>query len=197
MDLARFYAAEFDRHEAALRAARQALRAPFCQLVEACVASLAAGGRLFFFGNGGSAGDAQHLASELCVRYARDRPAIAALALAADASALTAAGNDLGFERVFARQLEALGRPGDVALGLTTSGRSANVLAALRYARGHGMVAAALAGRDGGDLAGLACPLLIVPDRATARIQEMHLLLGQMLCAAIEIELGLVAEAAP
>lgn len=197
MDLARFYAAEFDRHEAALRATRQALRAPFCRLVEACVGSLKAGGRLFFFGNGGSAGDAQHLASELSVRYARDRPAIAALALAADAPALTAAGNDLGFERVFARQLEALGRPGDVALGLTTSGRSANVLAALRFARDHGMVAAALAGRDGGDLAGLAQPLLIVPDRATARIQEMHLLLGQMLCAAIEIELGLVAEAAP
>lgn len=197
MDIARFYAAEFDRHEAALRASRQALMEPFCRLVQVCVHSLRGGGTLFLFGNGGSAGDAQHLAGELSVRYARNRRAIAALALASDAAALTAAGNDLGFARVFARQLEALGRPGDVALGLTTSGKSANVLAALCHARDNGMVAAALAGRDGGSLPGLADPLLIVPDTATARIQEMHLLLGQMLCAAIEIELGCVPEAAP
>ena len=144
-----------------------------------------------FFGNGGSAADAQHLAAELTIRYKKNRPAIAALALTTDTSALTAAGNDLGFEMVFARQLEALGRPGDVAIAISTSGKSANVIAGLRQARAMGLVTVAFGGKGGGDMAGLADHLLAVPSAVTARVQEMHITLGQMLCAALEIELGL------
>jgi D-sedoheptulose 7-phosphate isomerase len=150
-----------------------------------------------FFGNGGSAADAQHLATELAERYVGNRAAIAAIALTTDSSALTAIGNDLGFERLFSRQIEALGRPGDVAIGISPSGRSANVKLALRQARDMGLQATALTGASGGELAGLADPLLMVPSSTTARIQEMHILLGQMLCGAVEIELGLAAEPAP
>jgi D-sedoheptulose 7-phosphate isomerase len=146
-----------------------------------------------FFGNGGSAADAQHLATELTVRYKRDRAPIAAIALTTDSSALTAIGNDLGFEQLFARQITALGRAGDVAIGISTSGRSANVLRGLEAARALGIVAAGFGGGDGGAMKGLADPLLLVPSPTTARIQEMHILLGQMLCGALEIELGLVA----
>ena len=145
-----------------------------------------------FFGNGGSASDAQHLATELTVRYIQDRPAIAAIALTTDGSALTAAGNDLGFDKLFSRQIEALGRPGDVAIGMSTSGRSPNVIEGLKMARQKGLVAAGLTGRAGGDMADLANPLLKVPHDAAARIQEMHITIGQALCGAIEIQLGLV-----
>ena len=148
-----------------------------------------------FFGNGGSAADAQHLATELTVRYKTDRAAIAALALTTDTSALTAAGNDLGFEQIFARQIEALGRPGDVAIAISTSGKSPNIIAALRQAKTMKLVTAALAGKGGGDLPGLADHLLVVPSDVTARIQEMHITLGQMLCGAMEIELGLAKAA--
>jgi D-sedoheptulose 7-phosphate isomerase len=125
------------------------------------------------------------------VRYKANRKAIAAVALTTDSSALTAIGNDLGFDELFARQVEALGRRGDVAIGITTSGKSANVTKALKQAKAMGIVPAALSGKGGGDLVGLASPLLIVPSDTTARIQEMHITLGQMLCGAIEIELGL------
>ncbi len=144
-----------------------------------------------FFGNGGSSADAQHLAAELTVRYAAPRPALAAVALAADAPSLTATANDYAFEEVFARQIRALGRPGDAAVAISTSGRSASVIAGLRAAREMGLGAAALGGRDGGELNGLADPLLIVPASSTARIQEMHIVLGHMLCAALEREPGL------
>jgi len=160
-------------------------------MVDLCAASLRAGGKLLFFGNGGSAADAQHLATELTVRYKSDRKAIAALALTTDTSALTAIGNDFGFEQLFARQIEAVGRPGDVAIAITTSGKSPNILLALRKARALGLAATALAGKGGGELFGLADPLLVVPSQTTARIQEMHITLGQMLCGALEIELGL------
>jgi D-sedoheptulose 7-phosphate isomerase len=145
-----------------------------------------------FFGNGGSAADAQHLATELTVRYKSDRAPIAAIALTTDGSALTAIGNDLGFEALFARQIRALGRAGDVALGISTSGKSRNVILALEAAREMGLAATGFSGGDGGDMNGLAEPLLRVPSTTTARIQEMHILLGQMLCGALEHELGLV-----
>ncbi|MFO1189605.1 MAG: D-sedoheptulose 7-phosphate isomerase [Alphaproteobacteria bacterium] len=153
---------------------------------------LRSGGKLLLFGNGGSAADAQHIATELTVRYVRDRALIAAIALTTDTSALTAIGNDLGFDQLFARQVLALGRRGDLAIGISTSGRSANVIRALGVARAQGLGTAAFSGGDGGQLAGLADPLLIVPSTRTARIQEMHITLGQMLCGALERELGLV-----
>jgi D-sedoheptulose 7-phosphate isomerase len=192
-DLDRFFAAEFDEHAAVVRATRDALASEFRKLVAASVACIKGGGKLLFFGNGGSAGDAQHLATELAVRYVKDRAPIAAIALTTDTSALTAIGNDLGFERLFARQIEAIGRRGDLAIGITTSGKSPNVVAGLKSAKAMGLTAAALTGRDGGAVKGLANPCLIVPSQTTARIQEMHILLGQMLCGALESELGLVS----
>jgi D-sedoheptulose 7-phosphate isomerase len=194
VDLDRFFDAEFDEHAAVVAATRKALAHDFARLVEACVECLAGGGKLLFFGNGGSAADAQHLATELTVRYIRDRKAIAAIALTTDSSALTAIGNDLGFEQLFSRQIEALGRPGDVAIGITTSGTSLNVVRALETAKAMGLTAAALTGKGGGTVKGLAAPCLIVPSSTTARIQEMHILLGQMLCGAIERRLGLVPD---
>jgi len=133
-----------------------------------------AGRTVLVFGNGGSATDAQHFVAELVVRYTRTRRAIAALALTSDGAVLTAAGNDLGFDAVFARQIEALGRPGDVAVGITTSGRSANVTRALQAAKAQGLVTIALTGRGGGDTVGLADVVVNVPSDVTARIQEVH-----------------------
>jgi D-sedoheptulose 7-phosphate isomerase len=183
---------EFEEHQEVAAATRAALGPAFRRMLDAWLVCIRGGGKIMFFGNGGSAGDAQHLATELTIRYAKDRKALAGLALTTDSSALTAAGNDLGFECIFARQIEALGRHGDLALGITTSGRSPNVILALETAKRMGIVAAALGGGDGGKLPGLADPLLIVPTKVTARIQEMHIALGQMLCAGLEQELKLV-----
>jgi len=193
LDLTAFFKAEFAEHHDVARRTEAALSNAFAGLVTACVTSIRAGGKLMFFGNGGSAGDAQHLATELTIRYKNNRAPIAALALTTDSSALTAAGNDLGFEQIFARQIAALGKAGDVAIAISTSGKSPNVIAALRQARTMRLVTAALGGKGGGDMAGLADHLLVVPSDTTARIQEMHIILGQMLCGALEIELGLTA----
>ena len=192
MDINSFYQAEFAEHQQVAKATLAACEREFARLVAAAVAAIRGGGKILLFGNGGSAGDAQHIATELTVRYVRDRHPIAAVALTTDSSALTAIGNDLGFDQLFARQLRALGRAGDLAIGISTSGKSPNVILALEAARELGLTAAALSGNDGGKLKGLADPLLIVPSRTTARIQEMHILLGQMMCGALEQELGLV-----
>lgn len=193
MDVAAFWKAEFAEHHETARRTEAALADGFAGLLAACVKSLRAGGKLMFFGNGGSAADCQHLATELTIRYKKDRAAIAAIALTTDTSALTAGGNDLGFEQIFARQIEALGKPGDVAIGISTSGKSPNVLAALKRAKALGLVTVAFGGKDGGDLRSAAEHVLVVPCDTTARIQEMHIAIGQMLCGAIEIELGLVS----
>jgi D-sedoheptulose 7-phosphate isomerase len=193
VDLAVFFKAEFSEHHDVARRTEAALFDAFAALVAACVKSIRGGGKLMLFGNGGSAGDAQHLATELTIRYKSDRAAIAAIALTTDTSALTAAGNDLGFDKIFARQIEALGKPGDVAIAISTSGKSPNVIAALRQAKAMRLITAGLGGKGGGDMVGLADHLLVVPSDTTARIQEMHIALGQMLCGALEIELGLVA----
>ncbi len=192
MQMERHFDAPLDEHADVLAATKSLLRQNFAAMLQAWVDTINAGGKIMFFGNGGSAADAQHLATELTVRYSRDRRAIAAIALTTDSSALTAAGNDLGFEQIFARQIEALGKPGDLALGISTSGRSPNVIAALQTARTMGLRATAFGGGDGGKLKSVADPVLIVPSSTTGRIQEMHITLGQMLCAALEIELGLV-----
>jgi len=192
IDIDRFFSTEMTEHAEVAVATGASLGPVFCRLVNCCRRSIEGGGTIFFFGNGGSAADAQHLATELTVRYRQDRPPIAALALTTDGSALTAAGNDLGFDEIFARQLQALAKKGDVALAMTTSGRSPNVLRALEAAKGIGMVAAAFGGKGGGALNTLADPLLIVPSETTARIQEMHLTLGQILCGALEKSLRLV-----
>ncbi len=192
IDLDAFFKAEFAEHQSVAAASAAALAEPFGRLVDCGVRAIRGGGKVLLFGNGGSAADAQHLATELTIRYIRDREPIAAIALTTDTSALTAAGNDLGFDQVFARQIRALGRPGDLALGISTSGKSPNVIRGLEAARDMGLAAAALSGGDGGDLTGLADPLLVVPSATSARIQEMHITLGQMFCGALERALGLV-----
>ena len=146
----------------------------------------AAGGKLLVFGNGGSAADAQHLAAELVNRFQRERTAIAAVALTTDASILTSVANDYSFDRVFVRQIEALGRPGDVALGITTSGDSANVVKALEAAKSKGLKTIALTGRDGGAAGKLADVHVNVPDTSTARVQEVHATLIHAMCELIE-----------
>ena len=192
MDLDAYYSSEFAEHEKVAQATRALLKEPFRRLVRACVESVGAGGKILLFGNGGSAADCQHIATELTVRYVKDREPIAAIALTTDTSALTAIANDWSFDELFARQIAALGRKGDVAIGISTSGKSENVVRGLKKAKEIGLVAAGLGGRDGGRMKGLADPLLVVPSETTARIQEMHITLGQMLCGALERELGLI-----
>ncbi|MFQ5765495.1 MAG: SIS domain-containing protein, partial [Rhodospirillales bacterium] len=179
-------------HHAVMDATRAALAEPFSRLVAVCAKAVGGGGKLMFFGNGGSAADCQHLATELTVRYIADRDPIAAIALTTDTSALTAISNDWSFDELFSRQIEALGRPGDVAIGISTSGESENVIRGLEKAKALGVHAAGFGGKGGGRMKGLADPLLVVPSDTTARIQEMHITLGQMLCGALERELGLV-----
>jgi D-sedoheptulose 7-phosphate isomerase len=147
---------------------------------------LRAGGKILVFGNGGSASDAQHFACELVGRFTRDRPGMAALALTTDPSVMTAVGNDFGFAEVFRRQIEAHGRPGDVAVGITTSGRSPNVVEALRLARDKGLLTVGLTGGGGGRLGGLVHYLIDVPHEQTPRIQEVHAMVVHVLCQVIE-----------
>ena len=155
----------------------------------AVAAALANGGTLLVFGNGGSASDAQHVASELVNRFQRERTALAAVALTADTSVLTSIGNDYGFERVFARQIEALGRPGDVAFGISTSGASTNVLTALDTAKARGLTTMAFTGRDGGAIGRTAAIHVNVPCSVTARVQEVHRTLLHIVCDLVERQL--------
>ena len=148
--------------------------------------ALRAGGKVLVFGNGGSAADAQHFAAELVGRYVKNRPAWPAIALTTDTSILTAVANDFGFETVFRRQVEALGRPGDVAIGISTSGRSANVVQAIDRAREMQLVTVGMTGNGGGALAGLVDYLIDVPHAATPRIQEVHALAVHLICAIVE-----------
>lgn len=150
------------------------------------VRALREGGKVLFFGNGGSAADAQHLAAELAGRFQRDRRALAGLALTANTSSLTAIANDYSFDQIFARQLESLGTRGDVAIAISTSGNSPNVLCGVEAARRRGMVTLALTGRSGGRLRQLVDHCLSIPSDDTARIQEAHMLTGHILCELVE-----------
>jgi D-sedoheptulose 7-phosphate isomerase len=191
-DLEGFLRAEASEHREAFESLMRGLDKPFSQTLSIWESCIRRGGKLLIFGNGGSASDAQHIAAECVIRYHSDRPAIAAIALTTDTSALTAGSNDLGFEHIFSRQLEALGRPGDVAVGISTSGRSRNVLNGLREARSRQLQTVGLIGGDGGEMRALCDAAIVVPSSITARIQEMHILIGHMLCKALETRLGLV-----
>lgn len=153
-------------------------------------AALSSGNKVMFCGNGGSAADSQHLAAELTGRFVKDRPPLAAIALSTDSSALTCIANDYSFADVFVRQVQALGRPGDCLVGISTSGNSENVLRAFRMARDMGVTTIGLLGRDGGMLKPLSDAAIIVPSHTTARIQEAHILIGHTLCGLIEQDLG-------
>src|SRR5262245_35058108 len=180
--LATLLAREADEHRTAFESLLIGLQQPFAKVLSIWESAISRGGKLLMFGNGGSAGDAQHIAAELIVRYKESRKAIAAVALTADTLTLTAAANDLGYDFVFSRQIEALGRPGDVAVGISTSGRSPNVLAALREARARNLLTTGLIGAGGGEMQALCDASVLVPSTTTARVQEMHLFVAHLLC---------------
>ena len=159
---------------------------PVTEAAAAIIESLRQDGQLFTFGNGGSAADAQHVASELVGRFLRERRSLPAVALTTDGSILTSVANDYSFERVFARQLEALGRSGDVALGISTSGTSPNVVAAFETARARGLRTIALTGRDGGAIGRLVDIHINVPSDSTPRVQEVHRTLLHVICDLVE-----------
>jgi D-sedoheptulose 7-phosphate isomerase len=152
----------------------------------ACIDCLQNGGKILLAGNGGSAADAQHIAGEFVSRFAFDRPGLAAIALTTDTSILTAIGNDYGYEKLFARQVQALGQKGDVFIGYTTSGKSPNILLALQEARSQGLICIGLTGNRGGPIRELCDYLLEVPSADTPKIQEGHLVLGHILCGLVE-----------
>jgi D-sedoheptulose 7-phosphate isomerase len=156
------------------------------QAAECVTASLRSGGKLILFGNGGSAGDAQHIAAELVGRFERERRALPAIALTANSSALTAIGNDYDYSKVFSRQVEAWAQPGDVVIGITTSGNSPNVLEGVAAAKSKGAKTIGLTGEKGGKLASKVDLCLKVPSSNTARIQESHIMIGHILCLLIE-----------
>jgi D-sedoheptulose 7-phosphate isomerase len=156
---------------------------------QACLRCLRAGGKLLLVGNGGSAADAQHIAGEFVSRFAYDRPGLAAVALTTDTSILTAIGNDYGYELLFARQVRALGRAGDLLLGYSTSGRSPNILRAFEAAREVGLVTVGFTGNRGGPMRDLCDHLLAVPSADTPKIQEGHLVLGHIFCGLVEAEM--------
>ena len=163
-----------------------ALQSKLIKASEATAAALKSGHKLMVAGNGGSAADAQHLVAEFVSRLVDDRPAMRAVALTTDSSILTAVGNDYGFEQVFSRQIQALGRPGDVAIGISTSGHSPNVIAAMREARKKGLKSIGLAGKDGGALAKCVDIPITIVSQNTARIQECHITVGHLICELAE-----------
>src|SRR6185503_8719137 len=191
VNAAEYLEAEIAEHTAVAARTRESMATEFPRLVAACVQALRSGHKLLLFGNGGAAAAAQHIATELVVRYNRDsghRRPMAAIALTTDTSAITAIGNDFGFDDLFARQVEALCLAGDVAIGISTSGSSENVIRGLRTAKAAGAVTVAFTGDGGGRLAGQVDRSIFIPSKATARIQEMHLMLGHVLCALLEQE---------
>lgn len=170
----------------------ESLNEPVVRAAAIITESLRNGGKLLLCGNGGSAADCQHIAAEFTGRFIKDRPPISAISLTTDTSALTCIGNDYSFNEIFSRQVSALGRSGDILLGITTSGNSGNVLAAVEVAHALGIQTIGLLGRDGGKALNLCKHSIVVPSDVTARIQEAHILIGHTICGIVEKELGLV-----
>lgn len=170
----------------AAMSADEALLAAVDQAADACIQCLREGGKLLLAGNGGSAADAQHIAGEFVSRFAFDRPGLSAIALTTDTSILTAIGNDYGYEKLFARQVQAHGQKGDIFIGYSTSGKSLNVLRAFEEARSRGLLCIGLTGNRGGPMRQLCDHLLEVPSGDTPKIQEGHLVLGHILCGLVE-----------
>jgi D-sedoheptulose 7-phosphate isomerase len=175
-------------HMQTLQLVRQTLGPQIEDMAVRLTDVLRRGGKVLICGNGGSAADAQHFAAELVGRFEQERTGLPAIALTTDSSCLTAIGNDYGFERIFSRQVEALAGEKDLVIGISTSGHSQNVLAALQAARQRGCVTVGLTGRDGGSIAAMVDCSLVVPTQRTARIQEMHLLIIHILCELIDAE---------
>jgi D-sedoheptulose 7-phosphate isomerase len=178
----------FDEHSRLQREFLKHNTEMLARVAEVLLHAFRKGRTVYFFGNGGSAADAQHLAAEFVNRFRLDRRALPALALTVDTSVLTSIANDFGYERVFARQIEAFGRPDDVAVGLSTSGASPNVIAGVRLARQQGLVTVGFSGGDGGALLRETDHCIVVPSKTTARVQEMHIIAGHAICDIVEQE---------
>ena len=187
----KFFLSQIKEHIDVANVCKNSLLPSFKSCLKICLLSLKKKKKLIFFGNGGSAADAQHLATELVVRFAENRKAIAALSLSTDTSILTAVGNDFGFNSVFARQIEAIGNTGDVAIGISTSGKSENIIKAFKQAREQKLKCIALTGKYTKDVIPFCDEIISIPATNTSRIQEMHIFFGQILCNAIEYELKL------
>lgn len=177
---------EFNDHINVAQQTKVALSDNIIKAGYKCTECFNNGGKIILFGNGGSASDAQHIAAEFVGRYKKERRGLPAISLSTDTSALTAIGNDYGFDRIFVRQLEALGSPGDIAIAISTSGNSANVIEGAATAKSLGMTVVGLSGRDGGKLKQVCDINLVVPSNVTARIQEMHILMGHMICQSVD-----------
>ncbi len=181
----------FAEHLQIIELVHEALAEPIKKISQLLAQSLANGGTLFWCGNGGSAADSQHLAAELVGRFKKNRRALRSIALTTDTSVLTCVANDYSYADIFSRQVEALGCPGDVLIGISTSGNSENVLRAFKAAKEVGLMTIALLGKGGGSTKDLVDHALVIPSDSTARIQEAHILIGHILCELIEQELGL------
>jgi len=192
IDPARLYERDFDAHTSTVAETKEAVRDATLAMLDVWFESVSNGNKILLFGNGGSASSAQHIAAELVVRLRKGRHPIPAIALTADTSIITACANDLGFNRIFARQIEALGQSGDIAVGLSTSGQSDNIIAALEVSRQMGVVPTALVGSESTAIQGLSSVTIVVPSTDPARIQEMHLVIAHFLCHALEQTLELV-----
>lgn len=181
----------FAAHLRVIKLVREEFAEPIEKIGQLLAQSLTNGGTLFWCGNGGSAADSQHLAAELVGRFKGNRRALRSIALTTDASILTCVANDFSYDDIFARQIEGLGRKGDVLIGISTSGNSKNVLRAFKAAKEMGLITVALLGKGGGAVKDSADHALVIPSGDTARIQEVHILIGHILCEVIEQEMGL------
>ncbi len=190
-ELKEFFKQQFNEHINVAKKSSEIVYPEFKEVVKICENALKKRKKILFFGNGGSASDSQHLATELTVRFSKNRAAIAAVALTTDTSALTAIGNDFGFEFLFSRQIEAIGNSGDVSIGITTSGESKNILLGIKKSKEMGLKTIALAGKNKTKLFDICDAIISIPAKNTSRIQEMHITVGQMLCNALEYRLGL------
>ena len=181
-----FFNSQFEEHILVANRSHEQLYKPFSKAVSVCVNSLKRNKKIIIFGNGGSAADAQHIATELTVRFSKNRKALAAIAITTDTSTLTAIGNDFGFEYLFARQIQALGNKGDVSIGISTSGKSENIILGLKESKNIGMQTISFCGKNKEKLEKVSDTIISIPASNTSRIQEMHITIGQMLCNAIE-----------
>ena len=185
-DLENFFNRQFDEHNKVASDCQKKLQSSFLNVIKICISSLKRKKKILFFGNGGSASDAQHLATELTVRFSKNRKAIPAISLATDTSALTAIGNDFGFDFIFSRQIEALGDKDDVAIGITTSGKSKNVINAIKTAKKKGLKCIVLTGSYTRLVSSLCDEIISIPAINTSRIQEMHIIIGHIICELVE-----------
>ena len=182
-----FFETQIDEHQRIVKRCKDILMDSFSNALEICVESLKAKNKILFFGNGGSASDAQHLSTELAVRFAKNRKAISSLSLVTDTSALTAIGNDFGFDQLFSRQIEAIGKENDVAIGITTSGKSKNVIEALKIAKHKNIYTLSMVGENINDVDGFSDDVFSIPSKETGVVQQSHITILQIIAGLVEL----------